>query len=177
MEVRTTRSDLAPPATAPVRTPAAPPVRAGEPARVGQPVPEPRPRPQPVSAGPTRPQAQRVEQREARRSEPEPRQVAVADRTERRAEARPSFACGAARTASERLVCRDPQLARMDRDLNRAFEDAVASGVPRRALRREQDSWLEVRESAADDPEAVADVYALRIRELREMAEAPPDDD
>ncbi len=89
---------------------------------------------------------------------------------------RPSFNCRYARTRSERLVCGDAGLARLDRDLNRAFESAVASGVSRRALRAEQDSWLAVRESAAGDPQAVADIYALRIEELRDVArDAPPD--
>ena len=31
--------------------------------------------------------------------------------------------------------------------------------------------------AGVDDPDAVADIYALRIQELREMSEPPPDDD
>lgn len=85
--------------------------------------------------------------------------------------ARPSFSCRSARTRSERLVCGDPELARLDRALNRAYEDAIASGVGRRTLRREQDSWLAVREAAAADPDAVAEIYEVRIDELRQMQE------
>ncbi len=85
--------------------------------------------------------------------------------------ARPSFSCRSARTRSERLVCGDPELARLDRELNRAYEDAIASGVGRRTLRREQDSWLAVREAAAADPDAVAEIYEVRIDELRQMQE------
>ena len=78
----------------------------------------------------------------------------------------PSFNCRGARSTAERLVCSDPELATLDRQLNAAYEDAIAAGVPRRVLRQEQDRWLGVRESAAPDPDAVADVYRRRIQEV-----------
>jgi len=84
---------------------------------------------------------------------------------------RPSFNCRQARTESERLVCGDQRLAAYDRRLNRAFNQAVRSGVSYRELRREQDRWLRARENAArQDPAAVADVYRSRIGELEDMA-------
>lgn len=81
----------------------------------------------------------------------------------------PSFNCRYARSTSERIVCGDPEIAALDRRLNAAFEDAIASGVDRRTLRREQDRWLGEREAAAPDPDAVADVYRRRIDELDSM--------
>lgn len=86
---------------------------------------------------------------------------------------RPSFNCRYARSQSERMVCDDPQLAALDRRLNRAFQQAVASGMPYRDLRAEQDDWLRIREDAARraGPEAVESVYRQRIRELTEMSE------
>jgi uncharacterized protein len=37
-----------------------------------------------------------------------------------------------------------------------------------RALRRRQDLWLAARERAGADYDAVMDLYAIRLRELRE---------
>ena len=110
--------------------------------------------------------------------DPRPAQVAViaprpappmadADR-----DARPSFNCRYARSPAERMVCGDSELARLDRRLNRSFQQAVGSGIPYRELRAEQDDWLNIREDAARrSPEAVASVYRQRIRELNALAE------
>lgn len=90
----------------------------------------------------------------------------------RRAQADPSFNCRYARSQSEEMVCSDPDLAVADRRLNRAYERAIASGIPARELRAEQDDWLGIREDAARrSPRAVASVYEQRIRELNELAE------
>ena len=89
-----------------------------------------------------------------------------------RERANPSFNCRYARSTSEEMVCGDPQLAAADRRLNRAYERAIASGIPARELRAEQDDWLEIREDAARrSPSAVASVYEQRIRELNRLAE------
>ncbi|HYG27616.1 MAG TPA: lysozyme inhibitor LprI family protein [Caulobacteraceae bacterium] len=86
------------------------------------------------------------------------------------ARTRPSFNCRYARTTSERMICVDPNLAAADRHLNRAYEAAIASGVPERVLRRQQDEWLNAREAAArHGPRAVAQVYDARIGELERM--------
>jgi uncharacterized protein YecT (DUF1311 family) len=79
----------------------------------------------------------------------------------------PSFNCRYARTAAERMICSRPDLAAADRRLNEAYEDAIAAGADRAALRLEQDRWLAIREGAAPDPDAVRDVYERRIEELR----------
>lgn len=69
------------------------------------------------------------------------------------------------------MVCDDPELARLDRRLDGAFEQAVASGVPYRSLRAEQDDWLSIREDAArQSPAAVASVYRQRIAELNALS-------
>lgn len=87
---------------------------------------------------------------------------------------RPSFDCRYARTASERMVCGDPELASYDRQLNGAFERAIRSGVPRRVLRADQDDWLGIREDAARySRQAVLNVYRQRISELNALARQP----
>jgi uncharacterized protein YecT (DUF1311 family) len=90
----------------------------------------------------------------------------------RREAVRPSFNCRYARSTSEEMVCADPELAAADRRLNRAYNRAVASGIPARELRAEQDDWLQIREHAARrSPQAVASVYEQRIRELNSLAD------
>lgn len=90
------------------------------------------------------------------------------------AEPSPSFNCRFSQSRAEQMICDDPDLAAADRRLNDAYEQAIASGVPRRALRQEQDRWLSIRDEAAkDSPRAVAQAYAQRIAELLEIADVP----
>jgi uncharacterized protein len=49
------------------------------------------------------------------------------------------------------------------------FAAAIAAGRDRSRLQLEQDAWLARREAAAPDPNAVADAYKRRIRQLRAM--------
>lgn len=84
---------------------------------------------------------------------------------------RPSFDCRYAGSLSEEMVCADPQLADADRRMARAYDRALAAGVPRRYLRAEQDDWMAIREQAARrSPRAVADIYEQRTAELNDMA-------
>ncbi|WP_133254990.1 lysozyme inhibitor LprI family protein [Phenylobacterium hankyongense] len=87
---------------------------------------------------------------------------------------KPAFHCDWALRPSERMVCNDAQLAQYDRQLNRAFTQAVRSGVPRAQLRAAQDRWVLRREQAARrSREAVADLYRRRIAELNALADNP----
>lgn len=73
--------------------------------------------------------------------------------------------------AGEALVCADPRLNQRDRQLQRAFRDAEAAGVPASALRRQQERWRQARAAAARDGSwAVEDVYEARIAELNDLA-------
>lgn len=104
---------------------------------------------------------------------PEPREISPAPPrvAEAPPAAQPSFSCRYASTRSERMICEDPELARLDRRLDSAFQRAVASGVPYRELRAEQDDWLAIREDAARrSPEAVESIYRQRIAELEDLA-------
>lgn len=79
--------------------------------------------------------------------------------------------CSGARSPAEAMVCADPDLARADRRLARAFRAAARSGMPLGQLRAEQDDWLDIREDAArHSPRAVAQIYEQRIEELEAMA-------
>jgi uncharacterized protein YecT (DUF1311 family) len=84
----------------------------------------------------------------------------------------PTFSCRRQDTQSERIVCRDAELVRLDRGMNRAFDAAVKAGVPYRSLRQDQDDWLRVREDAAQHQgrDEVAGMYRERIAELKDIA-------
>lgn len=79
--------------------------------------------------------------------------------------------CDYAPTRAYAMVCRDMGLARADQRMKRAYQAALAAGVPPDLLRRDQDDWMEVREDAAQvSRQAVADIYRQRTRELLAMA-------
>jgi hypothetical protein len=85
---------------------------------------------------------------------------------------RPAFHCDWRLRPSEQMVCADPELAGLDRQLNHAFTLAVRSGVSRAALREQQDDWELARERAARrSPGAVAELYRERIDDLLALAE------
>jgi hypothetical protein len=71
----------------------------------------------------------------------------------------------------------DPGLGAAERQLNRAYQDARAAGVPAAELQRQQQHWLAARSAAAREaPWAVHDVYLARIAELNGQArEARPE--
>jgi uncharacterized protein YecT (DUF1311 family) len=70
------------------------------------------------------------------------------------------------------MVCNDPELAQLDRQLNRAFTAAVRAGVPRASLRSRQDAWVFRREAIGRRSRAaLADYYRQRIGQLNAMAE------
>jgi len=71
----------------------------------------------------------------------------------------------------EALVCADPRLNQRDRQLQRAYREAEAAGVPASALVRQQERWRAARAAAARDGSwAVEDVYEARIAELKYLA-------
>ena len=70
----------------------------------------------------------------------------------------------------ETAVCADQRLGQRDRQLQDAYRNAEAAGVPASALRRQQSRWLAARAAAAREaPWAVEDVYVARISELRDQ--------
>lgn len=81
----------------------------------------------------------------------------------------PSFDCSRARGAGQQTVCSDPTLTALDRQMAAELALAMAAGHDRGRLQLDQDSWAARREAAAPDPDAVADAYRRRIRQLRSM--------
>ncbi|PZQ64485.1 MAG: hypothetical protein DI570_05270 [Phenylobacterium zucineum] len=72
----------------------------------------------------------------------------------------------------EAMVCADSRLGARDRQLQQAYRNAEAAGVPASALRRQQTRWLQARAAAAREaPWAVEDVYVARIAELNDLTQ------
>lgn len=70
----------------------------------------------------------------------------------------------------EAVVCADRRLGARDRQLQRAYRNAEAAGVPASSLQRQQARWLQARAAAAREaPWAVEDVYEARISELNDL--------
>lgn len=80
--------------------------------------------------------------------------------------------CAEAPSLAAQMVCRDPALAAADRRMRRAYDEALAAGVPAEILALEQSDWRDIREMAAQrSPRAVASIYRQRTDELRMMAD------
>ena len=82
----------------------------------------------------------------------------------------PSFDCDDARTRGELMVCSDPSLAALDRQMAAQFESAVADANPaqRALLERTRGRFLAYRDGCRSDA-CVADSYRGRMAEIRDI--------
>ena len=90
------------------------------------------------------------------------------------ASANPSFDCARADSGAERMVCAEPALADLDRELATTFRAALSgpdmTGRRAQVLRATQRGWIKGRDDcwkAEDEAICIRDGYALRIAELR----------
>ncbi len=84
----------------------------------------------------------------------------------------PTFDCGAARRAVEKAICSDPDLARLDREIDAAYKAALASrnGKAARELRQEQRDFLAERNRSFGNPQYnFKHEMELRLAALRGM--------
>lgn len=81
---------------------------------------------------------------------------------------RPSFDCAKARSRPELLICADPELARLDRDLGRLYARARDAAPDAGAFRRQQDQAWREREANCRDRECLLGWYAQRRAQLNE---------
>jgi uncharacterized protein YecT (DUF1311 family) len=73
--------------------------------------------------------------------------------------------CGIQPTPADRTICGDARLRRLQADLRRAYDEALAAHEDRALLREHQLAWRDTR-SAVADPERLARLYEERIRKL-----------
>lgn len=75
--------------------------------------------------------------------------------------------CYDAGNRSEARVCDSNMLSRLDRQLNRAYQRAMATGDSPRRIRSEQRSWLAARDRCRGRRGCLEGMYRSRIAELR----------
>ncbi|OHB30897.1 MAG: hypothetical protein A2790_09530 [Phenylobacterium sp. RIFCSPHIGHO2_01_FULL_69_31] len=76
----------------------------------------------------------------------------------------------AAETPADRTICADPDLQRLQRDLRRAYAEAIEAHADRTILRQRQLAWRDAR-SPVTDPARLAALYEERIRKLNAATE------
>lgn len=79
--------------------------------------------------------------------------------------------CAAQPTPADREICRDARLQKLQRELRRAYSDALAAHEDRATLRQRQLAWRDARNDVAD-PSRLARLYEQRIEKLDAAASA-----
>ncbi len=111
----------------------------------------------------------------ARAADPPKRVKVAAARAKAPTPARTAGGCSPDGSRAKVTLCAEPAIAAADQDMERAFQRALRAGVPGKALRAEQDAWLNVREEAARrSPSDLAEAYAQRVADLNALADDPP---
>jgi uncharacterized protein len=103
-----------------------------------------------------------------------PVRTAAAARAKARV-ARAVAACRKRAPPARRVVCASPALRQADVRLRSSHARAIAAGVDRRRLAREQSRWRARVNAAAPNRAAVARLYQRRIAVLRAQARATRD--
>src|SRR5687767_9442608 len=85
-----------------------------------------------------------------------------------------SFDCAKARTSTEKLVCSDATLSRLDEQLDDAYRSAQRRVELRTALRDEQRKWLSTRRDVCADATCLRAAYLARIEALLDEATGNP---
>ena len=96
---------------------------------------------------------------------PTPQRPSAAKRSQ------PSFDCAKARSVSEKMICSDAELARLDRELGRMYARAKNATTDRAALQRQQEREWRVREALCRDRVCLLRWYAQRRQQLMAVIE------
>jgi uncharacterized protein len=81
-----------------------------------------------------------------------------------------SFDCGKAATPAEKAICADPELSKLDSELNDVYSTAVGLTKSSSKLRSEQRDWLKRRDDCVRQTskcEPLSDIYRARILRIR----------
>src|SRR5688572_31352863 len=85
-----------------------------------------------------------------------------------------SFNCAQASTATERTICSDPVLSRLDEQLDDAYRVAQKRAESRLELRNAQRIWLVTRRNVCRDAACLRMVYQARVEELLDESKSNP---
>lgn len=93
-------------------------------------------------------------------------------RTQESSVIKPSFDCNKASSLSEKLICADPELARMDLELAGLYRRAKSLAPDTKAFTRQSTERWKQRESMCYDKNCLVDWYASRKQELQGQIDA-----
>lgn len=81
-----------------------------------------------------------------------------------------SFDCAKAQTKVDTLICRSPEVSKLDESLDLAYRDILAKVLidERQALIDDQRKWLRISRNACGDEPCLIDVYRSRIDALKQ---------
>jgi uncharacterized protein len=83
-----------------------------------------------------------------------------------------SFDCNRGRSLTERMICNDPALSKLDDALGQLYWKARRRVIDRRAFLTDSDSKWAWREANCRDVECLGTWYATRIEELQRLIES-----
>jgi uncharacterized protein len=83
-----------------------------------------------------------------------------------------SFDCNKGRSLTEKMICNDPALSKLDDTLGQLYWKARRGIVDRRAFRTDSDSKWAWREANCRDADCLGTWYSTRIEELRRLLES-----
>jgi uncharacterized protein YecT (DUF1311 family) len=83
----------------------------------------------------------------------------------------PGFDCSKARSATEKMICSDAELARLDRELGQVYARAKNATTDRAAFQRQQDRAWRMREALCRDRTCLLRWYAQRRHQLMAVIE------
>jgi hypothetical protein len=102
------------------------------------------------------------------RPAPQTQAPAAAAPQESESRMQPSFDCAKARSTPERLICRDAELSRLDRELSRIHAQAKRAAADPQDFKRENDEEWRLREAVCRDKDCLLGWYAHRREQLQE---------
>jgi len=79
-----------------------------------------------------------------------------------------SFPCNKAKTTTEKSICANPELSRLDYKLSESYKKAYSISPQKDSLKREQLLWLKERDTCKDD-NCLMVKYKSRIKELKSI--------
>ena len=77
-----------------------------------------------------------------------------------------SFDCSKARSSTEKMICGDAELSRLDEAMGLAYRQALQNAERRQAVMKSQRLWLKKVSNTCNDAPCMKQAYQSRITEL-----------
>lgn len=84
-----------------------------------------------------------------------------------------SFDCGKASTKSEKIICGDDELSKLDETLSNLYRQVIERNIDRQEIVKEQKAWLKDERNVCQDASCMKRAYEARTREVAELLKRP----